>query len=186
MHPLRLLLRLHRSVGRRPSRLGLAAAGVLVLASAVGPSVRQTTGAEAPAASVRPGGAGQVRADALRGPTIVLSLSVGPPGTVTTVTGGGFPGLQPVRLQWSRGVPFVTGPVVAHDDGTFVTQFLVVSGDDVFGPRELQAATPVFGVAAQSQMVAQAPFLVVPHTARPPGVDIIRELWGTRPFWFRH
>ena len=188
MHPLRLLLRLHRSVGRRPGRRGLAAAGVLVLASAVGPSVPQTTGAKAAVAPVRPGGAGQVRVDAPLGPTLVLSLAVGPPGTVTTVTGGGFSRLQPVQLQWSRGIPFLMPkPVVAHADGTFVTQFLVVSGDDVFGPRELLAAVPVVGAAAiQSVVVAQATFLVVPHTARPPSADIIRELWGARPFWFRH
>ncbi len=120
------------------------------------------------------------------GPTITLSLSVGPPGTVMTVTGMDFPGLQPVQLQWSRGVPFATGPIEAQDDGTFATQFLVVFGDDVFGPRELQAAVSAFGVASRNPVVAQAPFLVVPHTAGPPVVDITRALWGSRPFFFRH
>ncbi|MGD0863351.1 MAG: hypothetical protein ABSA21_11425 [Candidatus Limnocylindrales bacterium] len=129
-----------------------------------------------------------MQAEILQPPTITLSLSVGPPGTVTTVTGRHFPGLRPVLLQWSTGVQFnPPNPIVAQDDGTFVAQYLVVFGDDVYGPRELQAVVSVFGVApGVVAVVAQAPFLVVPHTAEPPVVDIIRALWGSLPFFFRH
>lgn len=134
---------------------------------------------------VRSSPAAQVQAEILRLPTITLSLSVGPPGTVTTVSGRYFTGLQPVLLQWSTGIQFnPPDPIVAQDDGTFVAQYLVVFGDDVYGPRELQAALSVFG--GPQTVVAQAPFLVVPHTAEPPAVDIIRTIWGSQPFFFRH
>jgi len=104
-----------------------------------------------------------------------------------------FPGLQPVLLQWSTGIPYTPpNPIAAADNGTFAVQFLVVSGDDVFGPRQLQASIGFVGATtlrlttATTQVVARAPFTVVPHTAGPPTADIIHTLWGDKPFWFRH
>ena len=178
------------------SRLGLTAVSILLIAATgpfVGYSAVGNAAAAAPAAS---GTTSQSRPLILippilippipNSPSITLSLSVGPPGTVTTVTGSGFPGLQPVQLQWSRGVQYLTAsPIIAHDDGTFETQFLVVFGDGILGRRYLEAAIPAFGVASESLVVARAPFLVVPHTAGPPVADIIRLLWRWRPFFFR-
>ncbi len=194
MHPIRLLLRLHHPVSGRSIGRGLAAASILTLAAASGPTAPITAGAEI-AASAGPAGYGattQPQAEILLPPTITLSLSVGPPGSVTTVTGSNFAGQQPVLLQWSTGVPYqLPNPVVTRDDGTFQVQFLVVAGDDVFGPRELQAAIPFVGffgapTTTNGRVVAQAQFLVVPHTAGPPTDDIIHAIWGSRPFFFRH
>ena len=193
MHPLRLFLRLHRPVGGRRIRLGLVASSLLALvtvASAAGPN---SVGAQVvivptatPAAATLPPLLPIDPFPVLRlPPAITLSLSIGPPGTVITVTGARFPSLSPVQLQWTRGVPFMTGPIGTDQDGTFATQFLVMFGDDVFGPRELRAVSE-FGLTARIVVTAQAPFMVVPHTATPPVVDVIRSLWGTRPFVFRH
>jgi hypothetical protein len=193
MHPFRLLLRLHHPVSGRSIRLGLASASILALVAAAGPTAQHAAGADVSEPVGSPGHSTttQPQAEILRGPAVTLSLSVGPPGTVTTVTGSNFPGLQPIVLQWSTGVQYqLPNPVVTRDDGTFVVQFLVVSGDDVYGPRELQAAVSFFGAAtltrANERVVAQAPFLVVPNTAGPPADDLIHALWGSQPFFLRH
>jgi hypothetical protein len=90
-------------------------------------------------------------------PKIALNPAVGPPGTITTVTGTGFPANTAVSLGWAAGV----GTAEAHTDaqGAFTTELVVVV-PDVLGPRQ--------AVATQFP-TAKAPFLVVPSTSEPGG-----------------
>lgn len=196
MQSIRLLHRLHDPVGGLPRRLGPAAACLcLVLAAvAAGPALLRAASSGPYAgdelAPNRPD-TGQLTIAIARVPTVTLSPAFGSPGTLTTVTGANFTGTTPLILRWSAGVPY-TPPnrVVTRDDGTFVTQFLVLSGDGIYGPRLLQVFRPVFGIAEgfslpSARLVAQAQFTVVPHPAGPPTSILIHTPWGTRPFTFR-
>jgi len=93
-------------------------------------------------------------------PTLTLNPALGPPGTLVTVTGSGFPANTPITISWSVS----TGSVVITSDagGNLPPTILPILVPDVLGPR--------FAVSATSPQ-AQAPFLVVPGTAEPGGED---------------
>jgi hypothetical protein len=95
------------------------------------------------------------------GPVIALVPPVGPPGTVVTVTGTGFPADRDVLLDWDRGIGSVTARTVG--DGTFLQTVLVFPRDDSLGFRMM--TTPDFGAAP-------VPFLVEPPSLQPGGSDV--------------
>ena len=90
-------------------------------------------------------------------PQLTTSPTVGPPGTVVTVTGTGFPPNTTVTVLWS----ISSGSAVATTDaaGNLTTQ-LVILVPDVLGPRYAMVA---------SFSGATAPFLVVAGAAEPGG-----------------
>jgi hypothetical protein len=97
---------------------------------------------------------------------IVLSLTLGPPGTVTTVNGSGFLPNTTLQLRWvlnpndPQGIVIDLGTVVTGADGTFANAPALVFANDPIGPRTLSAD-------GGTDQVATANFLVVPGTAQP-------------------
>ncbi len=93
-------------------------------------------------------------------PTLTLNPGVGPPGTIVTVNGAGFPANTPITISWSTS----TGSIVVTSDahGNLPTSQLMILTPDVLGPR--------FAVASSTPQ-AKAPFLVVPSTDEPGGND---------------
>jgi hypothetical protein len=91
-------------------------------------------------------------------PHLVLNPAVGPPGTIVTVTGNGFPKNTPITISWSVS----SGSVVIMSDGNgnLPAHELFVLTPDVLGPR--------YAVASTTPSV-KAPFLVVPSTSEPGG-----------------
>jgi hypothetical protein len=105
----------------------------------------------------KPGKPGQTKAN---NPKLVLNPIVGPPGSIVTVTGTGFPANTPITISWSVS----TGSIVVTSDphGNLAPTPLVLLVPDVLGPR--------FAVAS-SKPPAKAAFLVVPGTAEPGGQE---------------
>ncbi len=94
------------------------------------------------------------------GATLSIVPPLGRPGFVAIARGEGFtPG--PVTLEWEPGTG--TTAAVAGDDGTFVTQVLIMP-NDVLGLRTL--------IATGAVTTASAPFLVVPNSMKPAGRDV--------------
>jgi hypothetical protein len=91
-------------------------------------------------------------------PTLTLNPAVGPPGTIVTVTGSGFPPNTPITIAWSVSSGSIT--VTTDGNGNLPSSQLLILVPDVLGPR--------FAVSATSPP-AQAPFLVVPGPAEPGG-----------------
>jgi PKD domain len=91
-------------------------------------------------------------------PVLILNPAVGPPGTIVTVTGTGFPKNTPITISWS----ISTGSIVVTTDahGNLPASQLNILTPDILGPR--------FAVASSSPAV-KAPFLVVPSTSEPGG-----------------
>jgi hypothetical protein len=160
---------------------------LLVLGPGAGPAA--ATSPEARTATEAPRLVATAGPDALRFPYfITVSPGGGPPGTVVEVTGRGFPPLTPVLLEWSAGVQYVQPrPIVTLDDGTFTAGQLVIPGDEIYGLRYLGAGVVVVGVAFQGgfRLLAQAPFVVVVRSARPPSDKIRSSIWGKNPVVFR-
>jgi hypothetical protein len=98
-------------------------------------------------------------------PTLTITPSVGPPGTVVVARGADFPANAPVHLAWSQGIAGASVPVTTDGTGVFTTTVLVLPHDEL-GVRVLTAvsATPtdssLFGFA-------DAAFLVVAGEAQP-------------------
>jgi len=108
-----------------------------------------------PATLLGSGGAGR----------ITVSPALGPPGTVTVVTGTGFPPGTPIALGWSAGItPEPLAPIVTDAAGGFVAQLLVLPRDRL-GPRQVRAT--LLGTPAPVAP-ATARFLVVKGTVGPP------------------
>jgi hypothetical protein len=95
---------------------------------------------------------------AITQPTITANPAIGRPGTVSMVTGAGFPPGAVVRVGWTRGPP-ASVTVTVGPGGTFHTQVLVMRGDSS-GPREATASGPAFATVT-------CPFLVLPGTQQP-------------------
>jgi hypothetical protein len=93
-------------------------------------------------------------------PKLHVSPTVGPPGTVTQVTGTGFPPNGRVRLSWSLGVGSATVRADAH--GAFHASVLVFPQDPT-GARALRARP----VAKGAFTGVQTPFLCVPGSEQP-------------------
>ena len=91
-------------------------------------------------------------------PVLTLNPAVGPPGTIVTVTGSGFPKNTPITVSWS----ISTGSVVVTTDshGNLPATQLYILTPDILGQRY---------AVASSTPPAKAPFLVVPSTSEPGG-----------------
>lgn len=97
-------------------------------------------------------------------PALVLTPTVGPPGTVLAVQGSGFAPGTPVQLSWDRGLLGPdSGAVTADGAGGFRVALLIYP-HDLLGRRTLTARTsPV----APPSSPASATFLVVPGSVQP-------------------
>jgi hypothetical protein len=91
-------------------------------------------------------------------PTLTLNPAVGPPGTIVTVTGSGFPSNSPVTVTWS--VSSGSFAEMTDGSGDLPAHWLYILSPDILGPR--------YAIASSSPQ-ATAPFLVVPDTAKPGG-----------------
>jgi hypothetical protein len=123
-----------------------------------GPPGTTTTGTTGPGQTTSPTtGKGQHPSGA---PILVLNPTVGPPGTIVTVSGSGFRPNTAVTVTWSVS----TGSVVitADRNGNLPPSPLLILTPDVLGPRL---------AVASSTPQATAPFLVVPATSEPGGDD---------------
>lgn len=99
-------------------------------------------------------------------PTIVLTPTVGPPGTVVTVTGTGFPSGAMVKLSWTQGIR-IPGPSIAIGASQGFQLTLLIYPHDELGPRRMNAGPDLSVVNAPLFNIATADFLVVPGTAQP-------------------
>ena len=99
-------------------------------------------------------------------PTIVLTPTVGPPGTVVTVTGTGFPSGAMVKLSWTQGIR-IAGPSIAIGASQSFQLTVLIYPHDAIGPRRMNAGPDLSVVNAPLFNIATADFLVVPGTAQP-------------------
>lgn len=89
-------------------------------------------------------------------PVLTLEPSVGPPGSVVTVTGRRFPNNATVTVEWSTANASSTAEKVKVQHGGFVVQLLVLV-PDLLGPRQAIAVSypkanrPTFLVVADSE-----------------------------------
>ena len=110
-----------------------------------------------PAANSPPAGVTPTSQPAQSVPQLTTNPTVGPPGTVVTVTGTGFPPNTTVTVLWS----ISSGSAVATTDGAGnLTTQLFILVPDVLGPRYAMVA---------SFSGATAPFLVVAGAVEPGG-----------------
>lgn len=93
-------------------------------------------------------------------PKITLAPAVGPPGTVVSVDGAGFPPASALVLVWSPGIGRTAVTTDAH--GAFTARQVLVFPKDQLGARKL-TADPFPG--------ATAGFLVVPPPLAPGGAE---------------
>ena len=93
-------------------------------------------------------------------PKLRVSPAIGPPGTVTQVTGTGFPPNGRVRLSWTFGIGTSTVRADAH--GAFQVSVLIFPQDET-GARALRAQP----VAKGAFKGVKAPFLCVPGSEQP-------------------
>ena len=93
-------------------------------------------------------------------PKITLTPAVGPPGTVVSVDGTGFPPARALVLVWAPGIGRT--PVTTDARGTFTARQVLVFPKDQLGARTL-TADPFPG--------ATAGFLVVPPPLAPGGAE---------------
>jgi len=115
---------------------------------------------------------------------ITVKPAVGPPGTVTIVTGTGFGPGVPILLSWSTGIsPALLEPVVTDAKGGFVAQLLVLPRDRI-GARQVRATRSGPGAPAAP---VTARFLVVAGTAAPPISGLVQVFADTlgRPIILR-
>ena len=98
--------------------------------------------------------------------SIKLIPNVGPPGTVTVVTGMGFPVGAVVRLTWSQGIPLVA-PSITIDSSQGFQMTLLIYPHDALGQRQLRAGPDLTVTSAPIFNIATAEFLVVPGTEQP-------------------
>jgi Tol biopolymer transport system component len=103
-------------------------------------------------------------------PILMLDPPLGPPGFVTIAVGTGFPPNSLVTLAWDRGLSAPEPATRVGADGTFRTPVIVLPHSDQ-GPRMLLASS---AGGDASFAPAQAPFLVVPGTAQPPGAGAVQ------------
>ena len=97
---------------------------------------------------------------------IKLLPTVGPPGTVTTVTGTGFPVGAVVKLSWSQGIPLTLASITIGATQGFQLTLLIFPHDQL-GLRHLSAAPDLSVTSAPLFNIATADFLVVAGTSQP-------------------
>jgi hypothetical protein len=123
------------------------------------PSTTTTTTTTATSTTIK--SSGSTTTTTLPGtPTITLTPTVGPPGTIVNVSGHGFPPNRNVTVSWSTNNGSYTEMSDAH--GNLPAHVFYVLVPDILGTRQAIATTP--GVPA-----AQAKFLVVIRTSEPGG-----------------
>ena len=97
---------------------------------------------------------------------IKLLPEVGPPGTVVTVTGTGFPVGAVVKLSWNQGVPLALASIAIGASQAFQVTVLVFPHDEL-GKRTMSAGPDLSVASAPLFNIATADFLVVQGTAQP-------------------
>jgi hypothetical protein len=98
--------------------------------------------------------------------SIRLVPQVGPPGTVVTVTGTGFPIGAVVKLSWSQGVPIRRASISIGSSQGFQTRVLIFPHDEL-GKRKLSAGPDLTVANAIIFNIASADFMVVPGSEQP-------------------
>ncbi len=98
--------------------------------------------------------------------SIKLMPKVGPPGTVVTVIGTGFPVGAVVKLSWNRGVPFKLASITIDASQAFQVKLLIYPHDEL-GKRQLSAGPDLSNPNAIIFNIATADFLVVPGSEQP-------------------
>ncbi len=133
--------------------------------TSVGPGSTTPTLPGGGSTTTTPGAPGSPTGTATPGlPSLVLNPGLGPPGTIVTVSGTGFPPDAPVTVSWSVSTGSVV--IVADALGNLPPSQLLVLTPDVLGPRL---------AIASSAPPAIAPFLVVPSDSEPDGGALIRS-----------
>ncbi len=97
---------------------------------------------------------------------IKLVPAVGPPGTVVTVTGTGFPIGSVVKLSWSQGIPVRLASITIGTSQGFQVRLLIFPHDEL-GRRKLNAGPDLTAPNAPLFNIATANFLVVPGSSQP-------------------
>lgn len=97
---------------------------------------------------------------------IVLKPTVGPPGTVVTVTGTGFPNGAAVKLSWSQGIAIAVATIMVGSSQGFQLALLIFPHDQL-GARRMSATPDLSVSGAPIFNIATADFLVVPGTEQP-------------------
>jgi hypothetical protein len=91
---------------------------------------------------------------------IKLVPKVGPPGTIVTVTGTGFPIGAIVKLSWSQGIPLRLASITIGPTQGFQIRLLIFPHDEL-GQRKLNAGPDLTAAGAPLFNIATADFLVV-------------------------
>lgn len=97
---------------------------------------------------------------------IVLNPKVGPPGTVITVTGTGFPVGAVVKLSWDQGIKMSLPSITIGASEGFKVVVLIFPHDEL-GGRVMSASPDLTVTTAPLFNIATAKFLVVPGTEQP-------------------
>jgi hypothetical protein len=97
---------------------------------------------------------------------IKLVPKVGPPGTVVTVTGTGFPIGSIVKLSWSQGIPIKIASITIGTSQGFQIRLLIFPHDEL-GKRRLNAGPDLSVPSAILFNIATADFVVVPGMSQP-------------------
>jgi hypothetical protein len=98
--------------------------------------------------------------------SIKLTPKIGPPGTVVTVIGSGFPVGAVVKLSWNRGVPFRLASITINASQGFQVRLLIFPHDEL-GRRTLSAGPDLSVSNAIIFNIATADFRVVPGSEQP-------------------
>ncbi len=96
----------------------------------------------------------------------MLRPKVGPPGTIITVTGTGFPAGAVVKLTWSQGIQIISVSITVGASQGFQVRLLIYPHDRL-GQRRLNAGPDLSAVNAPIFNIATADFLVVPGSEQP-------------------
>ena len=97
---------------------------------------------------------------------IQLKPAIGPPGTVVTVIGTGFPVGAVVRLSWSQGIPIKMQSITIGSTQGFQVTVLIFWHDQL-GRRQMSAGPDLSVTSAPLFNIATANFLVVPGSEQP-------------------
>ena len=97
---------------------------------------------------------------------IKLLPEVGPPGTVVTVTGTGFPVGAVIKLSWNQGIPLALPSITIPASQGFQLTILIFPHDQL-GKRTMNAGPDLSVAGAPLFNIATADFLVVQGTAQP-------------------
>ncbi len=98
--------------------------------------------------------------------SIRLVPTVGPPGTLVTVTGTGFPVGAVIRLSWNQGIPLSLASITIGQSQRFTVTVLIFPHDQL-GKRTMSAAPDLIVAGSPLFNIATADFLVVPGTGQP-------------------